>query len=194
MGEYEDRYPEAYGRGEEVPTGPAEEGGPAVGPPRQVRDTRLDQQMIRETGHGPLPERPGDAAPISARAASPARRDMARETGRDMHGPYRGIGPRNYRRSAERIREDVCDRLMDDPFIDPSGIDVRVNGTEVTLDGVVENRVSLRHAQGVAEDVLGVTAVHNRLRARDPGERRDTPSTGAVNRAIAASRTRRWWS
>jgi osmotically-inducible protein OsmY len=32
----------------------------------------------------------------------------------------RGRGPKNYQRSEERIREDVCDRLSDDYLIDAS--------------------------------------------------------------------------
>src|SRR6185503_8363040 len=33
---------------------------------------------------------------------------------------YAGRGPRGYQRTDERIREDVCDRLTDDPRIDAS--------------------------------------------------------------------------
>ena len=35
-------------------------------------------------------------------------------------GAHRGRGPKGYRRSDERIREDVCERLTEDPFIDAS--------------------------------------------------------------------------
>ena len=37
---------------------------------------------------------------------------------------YAGRGPRGYRRSDDRIGEDVCDRLTDDPALDASGIEV----------------------------------------------------------------------
>jgi len=183
MGEYEDRYPEAYGRGEEVPTGPAEEGTNLVGPPRQVRDTLRDQRDIKETGHERLRERPRDAAPISS---APAGRG-------EMHGPYRGVGPRGYTRAAERIREDVCDRLTEDPFIDASDIEVFVTGTEVFLRGVVENRVAQRQAQSIAEDVVGVRRVDNELRVREAGERREPHSPGAaVNAAMGSPPPRRY--
>ena len=41
-------------------------------------------------------------------------------------GPHRGRGPKGYTRSDERIREDVNDRLSDDPFVDASEIEVMV--------------------------------------------------------------------
>jgi osmotically-inducible protein OsmY len=42
-------------------------------------------------------------------------------------GLYAGRGPRGYRRSDERIREDINDRLTDDWYIDASDVEVIVN-------------------------------------------------------------------
>ena len=39
-------------------------------------------------------------------------------------GQHRGRGPKGYTRSDDRIREDVNDRLSDDPFVDASEIEV----------------------------------------------------------------------
>src|SRR5881394_4258679 len=78
-------------------------------------------------------------------------------------GPYRGRGPRGYVRSPARIYEDLCDRLTDNPFIDASDIEVTVAGTEVTLTGTVRDTIALRQAQAIAEEVAGVSHVHNRL-------------------------------
>src|SRR5262245_25414956 len=55
-------------------------------------------------------------------------------------GPYSGRGPRGYRRSDERIREDICDRLCEHGGIDASNVEVQVVGTEVTLLGFVPTR------------------------------------------------------
>jgi hypothetical protein len=55
-------------------------------------------------------------------------------------GPFAGRGPKGYRRSDSRIREDVCDRLTDAPFLDASDIDVTVTDGEVTLSGTVHYR------------------------------------------------------
>src|SRR5882724_11631017 len=52
-------------------------------------------------------------------------------------GGFRGRGPRGYKRSDDRIREDVNDRLSDQPRLDASGIDVTVNNGVVTLSGTV---------------------------------------------------------
>lgn len=77
---------------------------------------------------------------------------------------YRCRGPRDYTRSDERIREDVCDRLTDDPIIDASEIAISVANGEVTLSGTVDTRLEKRRAEDYAEDVSGVKNVHNQLR------------------------------
>jgi osmotically-inducible protein OsmY len=79
---------------------------------------------------------------------------------------HRGRGPRNYTRSDDRIRDDVNDRLTDDPHIDASEIEVRVSSREVTLSGHVNNRFEKRHAEDLAESVSGVTHVQNNLRVQ----------------------------
>lgn len=87
---------------------------------------------------------------------------------------HRGRGPAGYRRSDERIHEDVNDRLTDDPMLDASDIEVLVSQAEVTLNGTVHRREDKRRAEDIAEAVSGVTHVQNNLRlqrgpADDPG-------------------------
>jgi hypothetical protein len=82
-----------------------------------------------------------------------------------------GTGPKGYARSDERIREDVCDRLTDDPELDASSIDVRVEKGEVTLDGTVGHRQDKRHAEDLIDDVSGVKHVQNNLRVEPDSER-----------------------
>ena len=79
---------------------------------------------------------------------------------------YAGRGPKGYRRSDERIRDDVSDRLMWNAEVDASDIEVRVADGEVTLAGVVEDRSAKRLAEDLAEEVLGVRDVHNELKIR----------------------------
>ncbi len=81
---------------------------------------------------------------------------------------HRGRGPKGYRRSDERIREQVCDRLADDRWVDASDIEVTVSGGEVTLAGTVDSRSARRRAEDLAEGVRGVGYVQNNIRARDP--------------------------
>jgi osmotically-inducible protein OsmY len=81
-------------------------------------------------------------------------------------GQHRGRGPRGYARSDDRIRDDVNDRLTDDPFVDASEIDVSVQNGEVTLGGTVDNRQAKRRAEDVAENISAVKHVQNNLRVR----------------------------
>ena len=76
-----------------------------------------------------------------------------------MMGPHRGRGPRGYRRSDDRIREDVSDRFSDDAYLDASGIDVTVNEGVVTLNGTVQDRSDRRRAEDLAMMVPGVQDV-----------------------------------
>jgi hypothetical protein len=84
---------------------------------------------------------------------------LSPETGR-----FAGRGPRNWRRSDERIREDINERLTDHPDIDASEIEVQVKNGEVTLAGTLNDRHSKRLAEDVAERVSGVKEVHNQIR------------------------------
>jgi osmotically-inducible protein OsmY len=77
---------------------------------------------------------------------------------------FAGRGPKGYRRSDERIREDVCDRLTEDGRVDATDVEVLVNSGEVTLSGAVTSRGQKRYAEDIVEDVTGVREVHNNLR------------------------------
>jgi osmotically-inducible protein OsmY len=81
-------------------------------------------------------------------------------------GIHRGRGPKGYTRSDDRIREDVNDRLSDDPFIDASEVEVSVSSCEVTLSGTVDSREAKRRAEDIAEQVSGVRHVQNNLRVQ----------------------------
>lgn len=83
---------------------------------------------------------------------------------RQMLTNNRGKGPRNYRRPDERIKEDVCDNLCEDPYLDASDVNVEVKDTEVILTGSVEDRYAKRLAEDLAESVSGVRHVENRIR------------------------------
>jgi hypothetical protein len=82
---------------------------------------------------------------------------------RERHG-HAGKGPKGYKRSDERIMEDVHERLSDDNFLDASGIEVNVTGGDVILTGTVADKTDKRRAEDIAESVSGVTNVENRIR------------------------------
>jgi hypothetical protein len=93
---------------------------------------------------------------------------------------HRGRGPRGYKRSDERIQEEINDALTYDPLVDASDVEVRVENGEVTLDGHVDDRASRRRAEDIAENVLGVGYVQNNLRVRQ-----QTQQETAVARAAS---------
>ncbi len=78
-------------------------------------------------------------------------------------GPYRGLGPKGYSRSDERIREDICDELTRRSDIDPSRLTVRVENGDVTLEGTVRDLGTRRVVDEVASRCVGVNQVHNQL-------------------------------
>lgn len=91
-------------------------------------------------------------------------------------GMHKGKGPKNYTRSSEKIREDVCEMLYQDSHVDASDIDVAVKGTEVTLTGTVESRMAKRRAEDLAERVSGISHVQNNLRVNEQRSWQDSRS------------------
>jgi BON domain len=77
---------------------------------------------------------------------------------------YAGRGPKGYKRADDRIREEICDCMTDDPALDASEIVVEVIDGEVTLSGSVMSRDQKRRAEDVAERTSGVRDVTNQLR------------------------------
>jgi len=73
-------------------------------------------------------------------------------------------GPKGYKRSDERIREDLCERLMQSAHIDASEVTLDVKDGKVSLNGTVPER-RMKHAiEDMAESCSGVNDVENKLR------------------------------
>jgi osmotically-inducible protein OsmY len=106
--------------------------------------------------------------------------EAERRRDRDRQMNNRGRGPRNYSRSDDRIKEDINDRLSDDPFVDASDIDVTVSTGEVTLTGTVDDRSNKRRAEDLAEAVSGVKNVENRIRVTQNTFSSSTTGTGVT--------------
>ena len=88
----------------------------------------------------------------------------------------RGRGPRNYQRSDERIREDVCECLTVDDLLDASAIEVTVTDGEVVLSGLVFERDAKRRAEDLSEGVSGVKDVRNNLRVSNEQQSQQSTS------------------
>lgn len=82
--------------------------------------------------------------------------------GADTRRPFRG--PKGYKRSDERILDEVCVRLARQHDVDPTDMEVAVSAGEVTLSGIARSRYEKLRAEAIADSVLGVTEVHNRVR------------------------------
>jgi hypothetical protein len=84
--------------------------------------------------------------------------------GASLRGGFRGRGPKNFRRSDERIRELACERLEDHDEVDATDIEVSVSEGEITLSGAVSDRRMKRMAEDAISDLPGVRDVHNKLK------------------------------
>lgn len=89
--------------------------------------------------------------------------------GRSNWGQFTGKGPKGYRRSDERISEDVNEALAEHPELDASEIEVKVQNGEVILSGTVSERRFKRMAEEAVEGYSGVQDVRNEIRVRSAG-------------------------
>jgi hypothetical protein len=98
-------------------------------------------------------------------------------TGERM-GEHRGKGPKGYQRSDDRIKELICERLHDDPHIDPSDVTISVQGGKVTLEGTVDSRQTKNAIEDVAEQ-FGTQEVQNNLRVQRSSQAGESGSRAA---------------
>lgn len=81
-----------------------------------------------------------------------------------FRGPHFGKGPKGFKRSDERIREDVSEAIARQGWIDATDVEVRVQSGEVILSGTVAHREDKRALERMIEDLPGVVDVHNEIR------------------------------
>ena len=155
-------------------------------------------ERARHAALGRDDERGGDGGSWLDRAADQVRSwfgsdderervdDPRRAYGRG-EGKFRGRGPKNYRRSDERLREDVCDRLTDNEWLDASDVEVNVVAGEVILTGSVDSRYAKRLAENIAESASGVSNVQNNLRVQSYQAGMDTALPAATTATIPAA-------
>jgi hypothetical protein len=78
-------------------------------------------------------------------------------------GPYRGLGPKGYVRSDERIKDEICEILTRHGQLDARRVELDVQNGEVLLSGIVRHRRDKRLAEDIAFNVSGVRDVRNDL-------------------------------
>ncbi len=96
----------------------------------------------------------------TGRAFSSTRDQDFRNESRMGHA---GKGPKGYKRSDDRIKEEVSESLERHPHIDASEIEVDVKDGIITLRGHVEDRRQKRLAEDTIEHLQGVKDVRNEL-------------------------------
>lgn len=89
---------------------------------------------------------------------------------------FSGRGPGGYRRSDDRIREDLNEALTWDWRLDATDINVEVSEGVATLTGHVRDRRMKRRAEDIIDSIRGVRDVHNRLSVSGTGGSAATPS------------------
>jgi hypothetical protein len=134
----------------------------------------------RSIGYGEQPMSYGQGGYVGGRERGEDPSEISqRGAGMRAGSMHRGRGPRDYKRSDDRIREDVCDRLTDHDDIDASEITVKVEGGEVTLEGTVDDRRLKWMAEELVSSCSGVREVHNQLRLKR-GKEQQTSSHGEM--------------
>jgi hypothetical protein len=165
-GSYPRSYNEMYGQGSRGDRGFGEQGGFGGGP-------NFGGQSYGGQNYG------------TGSVGQTYGRGFGGERGPQGWGEHRGKGPKNYSRSDDRIREEVCDRLTDDAHLDASEIDIEVKNGEVTLTGSVSGRDAKRRAEDTIENCSGVKHVQNNLRVKGQSSQgqsgQDGQSTGETS-------------
>lgn len=118
----------------------------------------------------------GSAGEHSARSESVAPRTQGGEMRSEWHRSHEGgrsqeadraqmrrRAPKNYRRSDQRVYEDVCEALGTTPRIDASDVTVEVKDGTVTLYGTVPHRQMKHWIEDLVADCPGVHDVENKL-------------------------------
>jgi hypothetical protein len=110
----------------------------------------------------------------------------------DGQGQFTGRGPRNYKRSDDRIEEDINERLTRHGMVDATDIEVSVQNGEVTLRGTVDSRQAKRIVEDIADAVSGVKELTNHIKVKqqrgESTERTETkPETETTGKQRKAS-------
>lgn len=103
---------------------------------------------------GAAPGQPGLAEP--SHGSSPSRQADS----------FRGLAPAGYRRSDQRISDDLHQRLTEDPWVDARAVELDVQDGHVTLRGEVDERAMKHRCEDIAAVCPGVTGISNGIRVR----------------------------
>lgn len=86
------------------------------------------------------------------------------ESSQNQDRGFYGKGPKGWKRSDDRIKDEICESLYDSRTIDASEIDVTVKDGHVTLSGTVDSREAKREVESLIDNVRGVEDVSNNIK------------------------------
>ncbi len=112
--------------------------------------------------------------------------------GQRLAGEARGKrGPKDWQRSDERLKEDICERLYHTSEIDSSEVSVSVTEGKVVLDGTVNDRGMKYAMEDLIDNVPGVKDIDNRVRvSRDEeGQSKKSMQAGQAGQAGQSSQS-----
>ncbi len=101
------------------------------------------------------------------------------QTSGQTSGQMTGRGPKGYRRSDERMREDVCDALAHHGGIDASEVEVKVSEGIVTLSGTVNSRQMKRMIEDASDSISGVQDVKNEIKVQSSMNRTENQDSSS---------------
>ena len=78
-----------------------------------------------------------------------------------------GKGPKGYKRSDERIHEEVCEALYRNQIVDASNIEVKVDKGVVILSGTVASRYAKREVGNCIENLSGIVDIRNEIHLKE---------------------------
>lgn len=115
------------------------------------------------------------------------------EQGRPRGVPGTGArrGPKGYQRSDERLKEDICERLIQAEHIDSSEVTIEVQGGRVTLGGTVPERYMKHAIEDLVDACPGVQDIDNRIRVQQPGQQPSETRTQGTESGAAGGRTKK---
>lgn len=148
---------------------PADEWQDAYGRGGPVRSDEPERDYFFENTAAPMSNRPEESRERRRMRwrAEGAQDYPGGDLDEQLAASHRGKGPKGFRPSDERLRERMCERLTDDPFIDATDIEVSVANGEVTLSGSVETRRMKYAVEDLIADFSGVNAIYNSIRVRE---------------------------
>jgi osmotically-inducible protein OsmY len=98
----------------------------------------------------------------------------------------RGKAPRGYKRSDERIREDICERMMDNGELDASDVEIEVHEGVVKLSGNCSCRHSKNAIEEIVDGVSGVNDIDNQIKVKRSNGKDDESSSSTSTTSQSA--------